>query len=158
MFDTDTAQGHIKYSHEEFLIYILGPWAKCHWVGADMKCLSGLNLIHKGGSGDNMGMTEGEKSDHVILEFTKSKKMRCWVLLDIHSSQTSKSSVENNHMPTGRCRGKDAAWRSKAPSNKTLLHLPVIQGRHGLRWEVNASRNQSAVWRMSPGFLRTKVR
>lgn len=55
MFDIDTAQGHVKYSHPEFIIYTLGPRAQCHWVGADMKCLSRLNLIHKEGLGDNMG-------------------------------------------------------------------------------------------------------
>lgn len=30
MFDIDTAQGHVKYSHPEFIIYTLGPRAQCH--------------------------------------------------------------------------------------------------------------------------------
>lgn len=99
MFDIDTAQGHVKFSHPEFIIYILGPRAKCHWVGADMKCLSGLSLIHKEGLGDNMAMMDGEKSDHVILEL----KVRQWGAdcFRVHSRQTSKSSVKNNHRPTG---------------------------------------------------------
>lgn len=74
MFNKATVQGRIKHSQAEFLIYILGPQAKCHGVRADMKCLSGLNLIHKEGLCDNMGMTGREKSDHVILEFTKVRK------------------------------------------------------------------------------------
>lgn len=74
MFGIDTAQGHMKHSHPEFLIYILGPLAKCRGVRADMNCLSGLNLSHKEGRGDNMGMTEREANDHVILEFTKVRK------------------------------------------------------------------------------------
>lgn len=39
-----------------------------------MKCLSGLNLVHKEGLGDNTGMTGRQKSDHAILEFTKVRK------------------------------------------------------------------------------------
>lgn len=77
MFDIDTAQGQINYFHPEFLIYILGPQAKCHKERKDMKCLSGLNLIHKEELSDNVGVTETGKSDHVILEFIRVREMRC---------------------------------------------------------------------------------